>query len=75
MFNPLYQKWYSEARFESGVSVLCNMAEDAGLYDEAEQMAYMDAPEWLPAGSMYDSEAGYEDWDFGPNPMASQVLR
>ena len=73
MFNPLYQSWYSVARFESEVRVLCNMPEPD--YYAAEQIAYMDAADLLPAGSMYDSEAGYEDWEFGPNPMPSHVLR
>ena len=75
MFNPLYQKWYSAARFESLVSVLCTMPESEHDYDVAEQISYMDAADLLPAGSMYDTETGYEDWDFGPNPMPSHVLR
>lgn len=74
MFNPLYQVWHSVARFESEVRVLCNMPEHADDY-AAEQISFMDAPDLLPAGSMYDSEAGYEDWEFGPNPMPSHVLR
>ena len=74
MFNPLYQVWHSVARFESVVRVLCNMPEEHD-YDAAEQMSFMDAADLLPAGSMYDSEAGYEDWEFGPNPMPRHVLR
>lgn len=73
MFNPLYQKWYSEARFESELNVFDLMKEEDGYAEE--QLSYMDAPSLLPAGSMYDSEDGYEDWAFGPNPMPSSVLR
>ena len=75
MFNTLYQQWYSAARFESEVAVLCHMVEQALDHYAAEQMSYMDAPELLPAGSVYDTETGYEDWGFGSNPMASHVLR
>lgn len=75
MFNKLYQQWYSEARFEAEVTALCHMVGQALDHYAAEQMSYMDAPDLIPAGSMYDTETGYEDWDFGPNPMASHVLR
>lgn len=74
MLNKIYQQWYSEARFESGVRVLCNMGEDLDFY-ATEQMSFIDAPDLIPAGSMCDTETGYEDWNFGSNPMASHVLR
>ena len=74
MINPLYRVWHSTARFESVVRVLCNMPEEHD-YDAAEQISYMDAADLLPAGSVYDTETGYEDWEFGPNPMPRHVLR